>query len=109
MQTGVFAFDVINVDSYFLGQVQGLAVGGFEVFEIGPEDIVGLAGRDALGKFSHVVGKDLPLGFLILGAPDLHFDAKYRVIVGTPDGPENEGIRFWRFGVLRSRTQEARA
>src|SRR5579862_80326 len=58
MQSGVFAFVVINVDGDFVGEVQRSSVSGFHAFQVGPEDIVGVPGRNALGELAHVVGVD---------------------------------------------------
>lgn len=81
MQSSVFAFVVVDVDSDFFDQVNRLALGGFDAFEVGGEDVVGFADGNALGEFSHVVGIDLPLGFLIFGAADFYSDAIDGMIV----------------------------
>jgi len=64
VQAGILAFFVIDVDGDFLGEMQGLAVGGLEAFQVGPEDVVGLACGNALGKLAMMVGVDLPADFL---------------------------------------------
>src|ERR1017187_4660962 len=94
MQSAVFAFIVINMNGDFLDEANGLAVGGFPAFEIGGEDVVGLAGRNALGKFAHVIGNDLPAGLLgfIGSAADFHRDAVHGMIVRTPDRSGNESV-----------------
>src|SRR5579872_175615 len=106
MQSGVFAFVVINVDGDFAGEVQRSSVSGFHAFQVGPEDIVGVPGRNALGELAHVVGVDLPLCFvfLVLGRADLHVYAVHGAIVGTPDSAENEGVRLLRIGLPLSGT-----
>ena len=89
------------MDGNFLDQAERLAVGGFEVLQIGPEDVVGLPRGNALGKLAIVIGKELPSGFLILGTPDLYCDAVDRTVVRSPDCSENKGVRLFRLGVLR--------
>src|ERR1700722_4948216 len=109
MQTGVLAFVVINVDGYFLGQVQRPAVDEFEAFEIGPENVVGLAGGYALGEFAVVIGIQFPPNFLglIAGSPDLHSNPVKGMIVWSPDCSKDEGVGFFRFGLPLSGTWNA--
>ena len=92
MQSGVFAFVVVDVDGNFLDQVQGLAVGRLEVLQVRREDVVGFPGGNALGEFAHVVGIDFPLRFLVFRAADLYGDAVDRTIVGAPDGAGDQSV-----------------
>src|SRR5450631_120595 len=96
MQSSVFAFVVINVNSHFLDQPKRLAVGGLEAFEIGRENVVGFAGRHTLGEFAQVVGINLPLRLLVFGPADFHGDAINRMVVRTPDraGDQRVGLAF---------------
>src|SRR5271166_609928 len=94
MQSGVFAFVVINVDGDFLDQAQRAAVGGLETLEVGGENVVGIAGGNALGELAHVVGVDFPADFFgfVLGAADFHGDTIDRMVVGSPDRAGNESV-----------------
>src|SRR5712691_420530 len=92
MQSSVFAFVVVDMDGNFLDQAQRLAASGFESFEIGPEDVVGFAGGNALGELAHVVGVDFPLRLFVLGAADFHRDTIDGAIVRTPDRPGDESV-----------------
>jgi hypothetical protein len=103
MQSSVFAFIVIDVDGHFLDEAQRLAIGGLEALEIGPEDIVGFACGDALGKLAHVVGIEFPLGLLVFGAAYFHRDAVHRAVVGTPHGAGDKSVGL-AFG-LRGREE----
>lgn len=96
MQSRILAFIIINVDCHFLIKVQRGAVGEFDAFEVGGEDVVIFAGGDALREFAIVVGVHLPADFLglVFGAADLYFDAVDGLIIGSPDGAEDEGIRL---------------
>src|SRR5271166_923790 len=82
--------------------MQGLAIFSLHSLEVGPHYIVGLAGGDTLGEFAGVIGIDLPFGFLIGQAADLNPYAIDGVIVGIPDGAENEGIGIGRLQLLGS-------
>src|ERR1700722_2832098 len=92
MQSRVFAFIVIHMDGDFFGEVKGLAIGGLDALHVSPEDVVGFAGRDSLGKFAMVVGVEFPLRAFIFGTPDLHGDAIYRMIIRSPDGSKDQSV-----------------
>jgi hypothetical protein len=92
MEADVDAFVVLYVDWNLLDEMQRLSIGGFHAFEIGFDDVVGLAGGNALGEFSRVVGKSLPLRFFIRDATNLDFDSVDGVIVGSPDGAEDKSV-----------------
>ena len=92
VQACVFPFVVVNVHGDILKQVEGPAVGGFEVLYIGGEDVVGFTGRNALGKFPVMIGIDFPFGLLIVGAANLDGNTVNRMIVGTPDGSGDQGV-----------------
>src|SRR5258708_7466322 len=94
MQSSVFALVVINVDGHFLTQAQWLAVGGLEMLEIGREDVVRLAGGNALGKLAHVVGIDFPLRLFVLGAADFDGYPVHGTIVRAPDCTGDESVGF---------------
>src|SRR5271154_2442599 len=101
MQSGVFAFVVIDVNGDFLHQVHRLAVGGLEAFEVGPDDVVVFAGRNALGELAVVVGIHLPLGLLVFGAADFYFDPVDGTIVRSPDRAHDQGVGFVFVPVFR--------
>ena len=100
MQSGVFAFIIINVNSDFLDQAQRLAISRLVTLKIGPKNVVGFAGGDTLGKLAIVVGKELPLGFFVFGAPNLYGYAVDGVVVRSPDCPEDEGIRLFGLAMM---------
>src|SRR5450432_2396215 len=100
MQSSVLAFIVINVDGDFLDQTQRLAVGGFVTLKVGPENVVGFAGENALGELAIVIGIELPLGFLILGTADLHGHAVDGMVVRPPDRPKDQCVGLFRLGVM---------
>jgi len=60
MQARVDAFIVVDVHGNFFG-LKGLTVAGFDAFQISPQDVVALAGGDALGEFAVVIGKKAPI------------------------------------------------
>ena len=70
MQASVLAFFAVDVNGDFLGQMQGLAIVGFDMLQIGGEDVVGFSGRKALGEFAAMIGIDLPFGLFVFGAAD---------------------------------------
>src|SRR5215831_16145280 len=76
--------------------MEGLAVGWLEVLEIGPENVVGLARRQALLKLAAVVGIDFPARFigLVFAAADLHEDSIHWSVIGSPHGPYNHCVRL---------------
>src|SRR5690349_11984768 len=92
MQAGIFAFVAVNVNDDILNEVQGLAVGGLEVFQIGGKDVVGFSGRNTQGEFTVMVGIEFPLGLLVFGAADFYEYAINRAIVGTPDRTGDQGV-----------------
>ena len=101
MKTDVGALIVVDMDGNGSGQFELLARGQLVTLQVGPHDVVGFAGGDALGKLSGVVGVDFPadLVFFVVGAADLHRDAVEGVTAGVPDGSEVHGVRLG-FGPL---------
>ena len=96
MQSGVFAFVVVDVNGHFLKQVEGLSVGRFEMLQIGRKDVFAFAGGNALGELAPMVGIDFPSNFLgfIGGAANSHRDSINRPIIRTPDCPKDKGVRL---------------
>jgi hypothetical protein len=96
VESNVLALVVVDMDGDFLDEVDRLAVGRFEAFQIGPENVIGLAGGDTLGEFAHMVGVDLPAGFvgLIFSLADFHRDAVHGAIIGAPDGSGYQSVRL---------------
>lgn len=96
MEADVLALVVVDVDGNFLNQVDGLAISRFEAFQIGPENVIGFAGRYPLGEFTHVIGVDLPASFIgfVFSLPDLHSDSVHRTIIGSPNGSGDQGVRL---------------
>ena len=96
VEADVLTLVVVDVNGDFLDEVDGLAVNGLEVLEVGPENVVGLAGRQALLELTMVVGIDLPsrFGRFVFATPDLYADSEDRSVVGSPDGPHDYCVRF---------------
>jgi hypothetical protein len=101
MKTNVLALVVVDMDGDLVHEMEGFAVGGLEVLQIGPENIVGVAGWQALLEFAVVVGIDFPprLVRLVFATPDLHRDSIHRSVIGTPHSPHDHSVRF-PFGFL---------
>src|SRR5579859_1440322 len=108
MQSGVFAFIVINVNRDILGDRMG-SVGEFHAFEVGREDVVGFTSRHALGELAVVVGIHLPTDLLglVLGAAHFYTDAVDGPIVWTPYRSNDEGVRLLRVGVTLGGTEHS--
>jgi hypothetical protein len=56
MKTDLGALIVVDMDGNRSGQFELLARGQLITLQVGPHDVIGFAGGDALGKFSGVVG-----------------------------------------------------
>src|SRR3974390_709172 len=102
MQSGVGALIEINMDGDFFDQMKGLAVDRFDALEIGGNDVVRFASRNALGELAHVVGMEFPtdLVWLVFAAAGSDSDSVDGMVVGPPDGPYDQSVRL-AFG-LRS-------
>jgi hypothetical protein len=92
VQANIDTLVILYVDRDLFRQTQGVAVGGFHSFEVSIDYVVGLAGADALGEFSGMIGQEFPLGVLIGHAADLDCDAVDGMIVWPPDGAEDESV-----------------
>src|SRR5579864_504746 len=92
VQPGVLAFFAVDVNGYFLDQMNWFAISSSKVLEVGRENVVGLTGRNPLRKLAVVVGINFPLRFLVLGASDLDGDAVDRTIIGSPNGSGDKRI-----------------
>jgi hypothetical protein len=94
VQSGIFAFFVVDMDFDFLGQTELGAVGKFQVFGISGKNVVGFAGGNTLGEFTVMVRVLFPTDFLGLigGAADFHPDAVDGTIVRAPDCTEDQSI-----------------
>jgi len=94
MEADILALVFVDVDGDFLNEVDRLPIGGLESFQIRPEDVVGLTGRNSLGKLSHVIGVEFPADFLhLIGTlADFHGNAVHGVIIGSPDGPDDQRV-----------------
>src|SRR5579862_2481558 len=103
VQARVFAFVIVDVNRHGLSEAHGLAIGAFHAFQIGPDNVVGFARRNALGKLAHMVGIKLPADLLGLvgGSADFHRDAVHRTIIGPPHSARNQGVRFFFLFVFR--------
>jgi hypothetical protein len=101
MQSRVLTFVIINVDSNFLSEVKRGTVREFDAFEVGRKDVIVFAGGNALREFAIVVGVHFPSDLLglVFGTADLHLDTVDGMIIGSPDGSEDEGIGLRGLGV----------
>ena len=91
MKSDVGTFVIVDVHGHIGTRLQLLARGQLVVLHIRPNDVVGLARGQALGKLAGVIGVELPTDFLVLiaGPPDLHLDPIERVPIGVPDRSED--------------------
>src|SRR5713226_2058701 len=96
MQTNVDPLVIVNMDGNLTRQMQELSVRRFEVFQVGPDHIIRLAGLNALAKLAGVVGIKLPLRLFVLSAANLDLDAVKGMIVRTPDGAKDERVGLVR-------------
>src|ERR1700726_544938 len=103
MQTNVDPLVILNMDGNLTNQMQGFSLRRFEVLKVGPDHIIRLARLDALGKLAGVVGIKLPLRLFVLSAANLDLDAVKGMIVRTPDGAKDEGVRLVRLKLCRRR------
>ena len=96
MEAHILALVVIDVDGHFLNQVERFAIGRFEILEIGPENVIILAGRQALFKLAVVVGIDFParLVGLVFAAPDFYVNSIHWSVVGTPHSSNDDSVRL---------------
>src|SRR6266496_3525038 len=104
MQSGVLAFVVENMDSYLGNQAEGFAIRRFQAFQIGRQNVVTIAWRNALRKFTPVIRIDFPAYFvgLIFCAANLDWNSIDRAVVGAPHRSGAQGIGF-SLGFLRGR------
>src|ERR1044071_4919186 len=84
MQADVYPFIIHNMDLSLGLRALGIEVGG--------DDVVGFAGGDPEGELAPAVGNGLPLGLLLVGAPDLDLHAPRGTAVGRPDSAEDQGV-----------------
>src|SRR5215831_7082788 len=96
MEAHILALVVIDVDGNFLDQVERFSVGWLEVLEIGPENVVILARRQALFKLATVVGIDFPARLigLVFAATDFYVNSIHWTVIGSPHGPDDHGVRL---------------
>src|SRR5581483_7195466 len=62
-------------------------------FDIGPDYIVGFAGRHPLGELAPVIRNQAPFRFLLVGTADLDRDTVRSTALCVPNGTEDQGIR----------------
>ena len=92
MQASVGALFILDMDGYLRTGFQVLAGRQLIVLEVGPQNVVGLAGRYALRKFPLVVGVEFPAGVFLAGGADFDLYAIHRVTVGVPHGAIDERV-----------------
>src|SRR5262245_43781452 len=96
VEADILAFVMVDVDSHFLGQMDRLAIGRLETLQIGPNNVLCFAGREALLELPMMVGIDFPADFLgfVGGFTNLDSDAVDGQVVWAPHGSYNQGVRF---------------
>src|ERR1700730_1618964 len=104
MQTDVFTLITLDVDFNLTVLVQLLANSKLITLQFGPNQIVRGARWHPLGKFPVVIGIELPVCFLLVGAADFYFHSVQRMIVRAPYGAKNERIRLVVFLIPSSGT-----
>ena len=100
----ILALVVVDVDSDFFDQVEGLAVFGLVAFEIGPHNVFGFFRGKALLELAVMVGVDLVADFLGLVGGFTNFDGNTvdRPIVGAPNRANDYRERLF-LGTLSSK------
>jgi hypothetical protein len=94
MQANILALVFVDMDGDLLNQMNRLAANGFQALQISGENVVSLAGGNALGELSHVIGVELPTHFvrLIAAFANFHRNAVHGPVIGSPDGSGDQGV-----------------
>jgi hypothetical protein len=94
MKADILTFVIVDMHRNFVNQVDRLAIGRFEALQISGENVVCLAGGNALGKLSHVIGVELPTDFvrLITAFANFHRNAVHGPVIGPPDGSGDKRV-----------------
>ena len=66
MKTDVRTLVIVDMHGYFGARLQFLAGGQFVALHVRPNNVIGLAGGQALGELAGVIGIKLPADFLVL-------------------------------------------
>src|ERR1019366_759333 len=96
MKTDVRTLVVVDMHGDFGARLQLSARGQLVALHVRRNDVVRLAGGQALGELAGVIGIELPARFLVLvvGPPDLYFDSVERVPVGVPNRSKDDCVRL---------------
>src|ERR1017187_4341691 len=94
MKTDVRTLVVVDMHGDFGARLQLSARGQLVAFHVRRNDVVRLAGGQALGELAGVIGIELPARFFVVGPPDLYFDPVERVPVGVPNGSKDDCVRL---------------
>src|ERR1700686_5251315 len=107
MQTSIGTLVIFNVHGDFRPGLQVFARCQLVAFHVSPNDIVGLAHRNSLGKLASMVGKKLPSRFFLVRPPYFNLDPIERMALRIPNCSDNKSVRFclWflAMGCKRSR------
>src|ERR1700686_5281155 len=97
MKTSIGTLVIFNVHGDFRPGLQVFARCQLVAFHVSPNDIVGLAHWNSLGKLASMVGKKLPSRFLLVCPPYLNLDPIERMALRIPYRPDNKSVRlyFW--------------
>src|SRR6202142_709668 len=98
MQTEVLALVILDVDPDLSILMQLLAINRLITLQVGPDQVVCRARRQALSKLSTMIREQLPTRFLLVRPANLHLDTIQRMVVRSPHRTENKCVRL--FGPL---------
>src|SRR5208282_349149 len=95
MKTDVRTLVIVDMHGHFGARLQLSARGQLVALHVRRNDVVRLAGGQALGELAGVIGIELPARFFVLvaGPPDLYFDPVERVPVGIPNRSKDYRVR----------------
>lgn len=112
MQADIGTLFIVDMDGYLRTRLQVPARRQLIVLEVSPDEVIGLAGRNALGELALMVREQLPLRLLVVGAADLYFHSVQRTSVGVKYGSKDKCVVFSRgmvvFGAGCARRQQER-
>src|SRR5450759_1013488 len=92
MKTGIGTLVIFNVHGDFRPGLQVFARCQLVAFHVSPNDIVGLAHWNSLGKLASMVGKKLPSRLFLVRPPYFDLDPIERVALRIPNCSDNKGV-----------------
>ena len=94
MKTDVGTLVAVDMHRYLGAGLQFSPRGQFVAFHVRPNDVVGLADGQPLGKLARVIGIEFPARFFLAGTPDLDLDPVERVPVRIPNRSKDQRVRL---------------